>query len=376
MINALSRLLCLAVCSLVVALAGVQSTAQTLDVNIVAAKVVDAEMKQQIAEYVDDVMRDLLDADSPKKVSAARRKLVDPIDDPNATTAFKAALSDMILDRGFDKAVTHDSELVRLNAMIVLSKMTDDKSRALIDAGMVDDSAAVKRWALHALSNRMMMWVVQGDAKLTTKSTAAVKQITTMLNAKQQADPIVVTAGFQALLQFAAPDVAQATPDRLKLISANPGVVNITREALIALLNARVAVHAADPNLSFAAEQIAMTRLGNAMALSPTFDRPTSRGLQQAAYRYCSLILSQVKNGLIGDEAMEDALVMLNQSFVAIGQTAAGAKIKSPPSQFQVRVWIENGQWDNLSNLLINEWKPILAAPPFDLTDQELAVEE
>ncbi len=355
--NALSRPLWAALGLMTVILPGFAASAQFLNPDVIQAQQITADMRQQIQTVVAPAMAELIgftDKTDAKNISQTRKKLLDPMESANATPAFLDAFSETITAK-MDRAVNHDSELVRMNAMILLSRMTDDGSLPLINAGLEDKSVAVERWAMEALRRRVTTWKTReqagsAPANLPAKLTGVVNQI----NAKiaQKPHPIVVAP---ALLAYLAIDTDEA------------------KQALIDQLGKRIELHAGNPSLSYAAEQAAMERFAQLLVVARKFNQDQATGLNRVAFRYAKLILEQAKADKISNEHREDALSMLNQCFTCLGQVAAGAQKNAPAGQAQANGAIINGQWQQLDTLL-NDWAGILRAAPFSLTDADLGL--
>jgi len=350
--NALFRPLSVAVCSLFVLLSAAEASSQVLPQQIIQAERFDATAREAMANMVGPAM-DLLIDGTPAEVSEARETLIAPLKNESASVAFRDTFSAMITGR-MDRAVTSESELVRINAMIVLTRMTDQGSMAHINAGLEDDSPAVQRWAMKALGQRIAWWQSLGNKQAEVR--AGIQTISAKLNQQgAPPHPIVVGPALEILFTINTPE---------------------SRAALIEQLNNRVALHAADPNLSYAPERAAVASFANAMALATTPDTASSAGLARAAHRYSILILSQIKAGSISSSNNASAVGMLSQCVLAHGQVAAGIRKQLPANQAAaINDWIPARRWDDIQALLVDQWVPILGQAPLNLTAENLAVE-
>ncbi|MFN3166020.1 MAG: hypothetical protein ACE37H_03035 [Phycisphaeraceae bacterium] len=350
----MSRKLCAAVCLLAVWASGPDALAQPLGQNIIGAEQIDADMRAKIGAWVAPHVQRLT-AEDPELVSEARRRLTDALNNPNATPAFVDALSEA-LNMPLTPAITHKSVQVRMSAQIVLARMTDDKSKGLIDNGLEDDNVAVQRWAMEALAGRVKTWKAReqagkAPANLRQKLDAVIKQVVGKLD--QNPHPIVVTPGYNVLLAVDSPEA---------------------REALNDQLNKRVALHAQDPSLSYAPEQSAIGAFASRLAIESPYDQKSATGLTRAAFRYAVLIHNQLKAGDIKDGDIEPAKNMLGQCVFALGQVAAGARKNAPANQGQANNWIADDNWDAVQGLLANDWAVILRAAPFNLANEDLGL--
>lgn len=355
--NAVCRPLWAGVCLLAVLMPGLSASGQAfLPQEVIQAEQITPAMTQQIRAVVDASMDKLIDGDA-KAVTEARGKLLGPLENTNASPAFRDAFSEQTTSR-MDKAINHDSALVRMNAMIVLSRMTDEKSMALIASGLVDKSEAVQSWAMKALRNRVVTWKNRAGgnaAGLNAKFDAAIKQVKTKLETEVPPHPIVVGPALETLL------VIDTTAARAELIEQ---------------LSQRIALHKADPNLSYAPEQVVAQRFAGVIALSSPFDQNSANGLSGASFQYAVLIHNQLKAGAIADEKIDSAKDALYQFTTALAQVAAGARTNAPPAQAGLKDAIVKDRWDDIQRLLTNDWAVILRAAPFGLNNEQLGIGE
>lgn len=355
--NALSRPLWAAVCLLTVLLPGFGASAQFLNPDIIQAQAITPDMRQQIQAVVGPAMTELIgfdDKTDARAISQMRKKLLDPMESANATPAFLDAFSETITAK-MDRAVNHDSELVRMNAMIILARMTDDASLPLINAGLEDKSVAVQRWAMEALRRRVVTWkgreaAGKAPTNLEQKLDTVLKQVNAILALNPH--PIVVAPALQIYLAIDSDGA---------------------RQALIEQLTNRIDLHANDLKLSYAPEQAVMERFAQLLVVARKFNQDQANGLNRVAFRYARLILSQASAEKIGKDHLDDALSMLNQSLTCLAQVTAGSQQNVPAGQAQANNAIINSQWKQLDTLL-NEWATILRAAPFNLTDEELGL--
>lgn len=357
--NASFRPLCAAVCLLMVLL-GVPASAQNqiIGANIIQAPQIDAAARQQINAYITPAIADLVSGE-PDKISNARKNLLNPMGNIGASVAFLDAYSEMISAK-MDPAVNHKdlktSVLVRMNAMIIISRLTDDGSMAHIAAGLEDDNVSVQRWAMKGLQERVKTWKNRAkndnNLNIAPKLDGVIKQVVAKLEANQAPHPIVVGPGLLTLFEI-------GTEDAYKALNTQ--------------LNKRVELHEKNPKLSYAPEQGAIQQFAPALSIARPFNTELGAGLNQAAFRYARLILSQAKAGKIGDNELNSALSMLNQSILSMGQVSAGGGKNAPAGQGQASAAIKEERWANLEKLL-TDWAVILRAAPFNLTNQDLGL--
>ena len=345
--HVLLRPLSVAVCLLLTLAAGSAWAAPPLPQRIIAAENPDGEMREQMEEHSNRAMDGLLSAD-PEQIAEARDDVVRTLENDAATAGFLEAYSAMLTAR-LGEAIDHEELLVRVNAMIMLRGMVDQGSRAMLTRGRADENPGVQRLAMQALHQRVLWWQEQGGNAQDINN--AVNEVIALLNQRPAPHSIVVAPA-------------------LRLLYDVPGA----RDALIQQIIERAALHTDDPNLSYAGERDIIARLAYDMSLN--FSGAEAPGIIRAAFLYSQLITNQLQADAINNNARDDAIEMLRQSAQALGQICAGAR-KRPPADQTVAVseWIPSAQWDDLENLLMESWVPILRTAPFGLDDQELGVE-
>jgi len=342
-----------AVCLLFALLGGADASAQFLRQETIEAQEITDTMRQEMLDLVTPAMEKFYSGD-PADLSDARKTLTDPHKNPNATAAFREAFSEIITPR-LAEAVSHDSVLMRINAMIIAGLLTDADSKALIDQALKDDNPAVQRKAMEAIRKRVQYWLTQpagGNRGAAASIEDAVNQVNKMLKARPAPDPIIITPGLLMFLDI-------NTPSSL--------------ETLIGHVNDRLALHVEDPSLSYAPEQAVIERLSVLLTSSP--NAQVAAATNKAAWRYASLIIQQIKADKIDDGRVEMAAGTVGQCLLALGQVAASAQQAPPAGHFQFRAWIKDQNWDALQNLLQDDWVPVLKAPPFSLRDEDFELE-
>ncbi|MFK7788295.1 MAG: HEAT repeat domain-containing protein [Phycisphaeraceae bacterium] len=356
----MSRPLVAVVCSLFVLLTAMPALGQRfMPVEIVEAETITEEMNDRILAMVDPPMFDLVQVEvDPKEVSEAREQLLGLLRPSQPSAAYLDALSKAIGGRMAD-AVSHESPLVRMNAMIILASMVDDGSLVLIDKGMQDKNDAVKHWAVAALGKRVLWWKARIAANagrgLQAKIDGAIAQINKLIDQAQPPHPIVVRAGFDALVKIDT---------------------SLSREALIELLNKRVPLHAADPDLTYAPERSAIESFTNILVSQVPPDMRSIKGYNRALFRYSSLIVDQAKANQIDQDKEKGAHTMLFLCLQGMANVSAAAKApNSPPAAHnEAKGWIVNGRWDELDGLVNEGWRAIQSAAPFQLSATELQI--
>lgn len=360
MINFLSRPLLAVVGSLFIVLCAMPAHGQRfMKPEIIEAESITEDMSDEIIALVDPPLFDMSDEDvAPEEVKEAREQIQSFFRPTNASPAYLEALSKAISER-IGEAVGHNDPIVRMNAMILIGLLVDDGSKALIDKGLKDDNDAVQHWAMVALGKRIQSWQLKqaagGARGIQAKIDAAIGQIKKLVLQETPPHTIVVSAALESLVKVNTP---------------------MSREALIGILNARVALHAADPDLTYSPERSAVESFTNVLVGQVPPDMQSIKGYSQALGRYGALIVDQSKRNQLDPQLEKGAHAMLYLSLQGLANVCAAAKApNSPPANHgQGRDWIKNARWDDLNDLVVKDWGAILQAAPIGLNQQDLAV--
>lgn len=323
-----------------------------LPAEIVQANVITPEMMDRIVEAAEPPTFDLVRIQKTEDITKAREQLLQHFRVNQPSDAFLQALSKAI-NKEIAPAVQHESDLVRINAMIVLGSMVDDGSMVHIDAGLKDKSDAVKRIAMQALGNRMRYW--KGQATGQVKIDNAIKQVLTIVGQAEPPHPAVVGSALQAL-------VLVNTPQSL--------------DALIEILNKRVAWHAENPNAPYDAERAAIENYMGLLVGDRRAGERSNKGMVRAMARYSKLIIGQMQAGRVPEEQVKGGKSMLFQCLQGMANVCATANVKPPKDDDQARNWINNDRWGELLKLVNEDWSVILGGEPFGLKPAELAIED
>ena len=359
--NLLNRPVLAVVCSLFMLLASMPAAGQRfLPPEIVEAEAITEEMNEKILMVVDPLMFDLVRPEpEASEITEVREQLQRLLNTLGGSVAYKDALSKSITNSRLPEAVKHDSPLVRYNAMLILGPMTDAGSESLITTGLNDKNDAVKRGAMQALGKRMLWWKARaaaggaGARGMQAKIDAAINQIVGMVDVAQPPHPIVVGAAFEALLKVDTP---------------------ASRQALIDLLNKRVAMHLADPDLSYSAERGVIEQFANTLSLEAPPDTRSIKGLARAMSRYVSLIDSQFLSNRISEEQEMDNKSMMLQCLNGLARLSAALNAAPPNDQLQAKGWITNSRWDEIAKLINEDWAKTLTGDEFKLKASDLEV--
>lgn len=340
------------VCGLMLAGGPAIGQGQILSQDIKAATgELSAEQQATLAAFVDPLMQGLVGG-IPADISAARTAILREFSSPAATPSFKQAFSNRISTH-MAQAMASEDDLVRINAMIITTQLTNEAAQDLIDKGLSDDNAAVQYWGAKAYRDRVLRAVREdGTNRLPADEQRAIIQRVKQLIATDPA-VAVVQASFEILIALSVPEA---------------------QRELLVLLNDRVVKHVQQPQMSYRAEQEAIRQLTNKFIRERRIEKVDLQGLMSASFRYYVLTTRQVSQGtvlaenLAGHKAMMDAS---HQALAAIGAREQGVQL--PEGYAEVKDLIRLNSWDKLTQIG-QRWQPVLQAPPFELTAQQLLI--
>lgn len=107
-----------------------------------------------IETYVKTWATQMLEAESDQAVVEARRQLLEPVQRqaPVQTTDVVRDAIGRAAAAMLEPAIRSERELVRLNALIVLSQMPTGDSAPILTAGLIDDNRGIRYWAAKAIA--------------------------------------------------------------------------------------------------------------------------------------------------------------------------------------------------------------------------------
>lgn len=338
------------VCGLI--LAGGPATAQILPQEIkTATGELSAEQRAILAEFVDPLMEGLVSGE-PTAVSAGRTAILREFAAPNATPSFKQALSNQVTTH-MAQAMASETDLVRINAMIITTQLTNEAAQELIDKGLSDPNGAVQYWGAKAYRDRVLR-AVNADG---TNRLPASEQREIIQRVKEliDTDPAVavVQSSFEILIALSVPEA---------------------QRELLQLLNDRVAKHAAQPQMSYRADQEAIRQLTSKFIRERRVERADLKQMVSASYRYFALTAQQMGRGIVLDENQPGHKAMMDSSHQALAAICAREQgVELPEGYAEVKDLIKLNSWERLQQIS-QRWQPVLQAPPFELAAQELMI--
>ncbi|MEM1353364.1 MAG: hypothetical protein AAGC44_02165 [Planctomycetota bacterium] len=333
-------------------LTGAPTFGQILPQDIKAATgELTEEQRASLAEFVDPLMEGLV-AGNPADISTARTIILREFNSPAATPEFKEAFSNQI-GKHMSQAMGAEDELVRINAMIITTRLTTDLAQELIDQGLSDSNAAVQYWGAKAYRDRVLRMVdEQGRSRLPNDEQQKIIQRVKELI---ETDPVVavVQSSFEILIALSVPEAQRELLDQL---------------------NNRVTKHAQQPQMSYRAEQEALRQLTNKFIRERRVEKRDQQALMSASFRYFMLTTRQMNRGVVlpenqaGHKAMMDTS---HQALAAIGAREQGVEL--PEGFAEVKDLIRLNSWEKLTQVG-QRWQPVLQAPPFELIAQQLLI--
>ncbi len=354
-----------------VLLLGVTATAQERIPQsvITATGVMSQADKDAVASYLNrwaGVFKEAVTNEqiSDSAISEARDRLVTPVGTPGATDLFKGYYSRSTAQQ-LTPLLKDKRLIVRLNAMIVATRLTDASAIDMGRAGLADESPAVRYWAAKAISNLSKAVNSAGEPILDTRLKLQLLRELADAGANEDSSEVLL----QLFEGMAGMDLPSA-PDRV-----------------MDLLGARLRFHVDRPYEPYLAESAGLRATYRQLLERSTrgnIDPAHVRKLAAVAHRYLNLIsnnLADAKEAARPDgsgnpvtpqlEADHRAMLELCDfalQFCHEQSKSTATKPKSLDSMIAFR------QWREIHRVVVEDWGKILAAPPFNLLPGELAI--
>lgn len=327
-------------------------SAPTLDRSLVQkTSPLTVDELRQIDRYVDHYLAALQQAEEADAAVRARDRLIEPFElggTPSFVVAYSSALSRKLV------AVASTTEpIVGVNAMIVAAKLVDPGAIDLIRTGLSNQQNLVVRY-----------W--------------AAKNIETLINAMRARDAAQPTPADQRKLLEAITSAAQSETNDYVSMHLLPAITSLTipeaPEALVGMLDRRLASHAANPRLPIGPEAQSMQRLYQQLVSAQLNNRPIDmklvRELARVAFRYLSLSVELLAAGTTGP-ATDDYVRMRD---VADATLRWAAPLLDPAVKLPAKVADAGGNANRL-RVIVADWQVILSKPPYSFTAQDLQLE-
>lgn len=300
--------------------------------------------QNQINEHVSRGVAQLVSGDR-QEVSAGRRWLVEPFSRPGVTEMFLAsyspAISRELIASG---ALENESPLVRTNAMIVASHLSDSGVVLLIRQGLTDAAPSVRYWAA--------VTAINAGGKLSQSDQESVLNV---LNARWQ-EEMSIDVLEKILLAMDALRTPQAG---LQLLAA---------------LNHRVNIHAGDPALPIRAEVeglqgVTVRTFTNLTAPGQTVNPAMLRQLVIVLFRYFDLSNRLLTNPQTPEANREDLhrLTRIAGNFLPRLTQRLAPEARLPAGQ-------PSATDDSINRLLVEEWRRALTSSQVGIAAGDLSV--
>lgn len=306
-----------------------------------------------VRDFIAAAIADLT-ADDPAQVMDARRRLIDPLTLPNTSEIFAQAYSSH-LKLQLPPALSHPRLIVRLNAVIVASYLTDRTAIELLAVPLADEAPAVRYRAAKAV----------GMIVTRARISSAADRVAT----ERQALQLLMTHSKQET----APEAWQPLLESLSVLR-----IPEARLALLDALNRRVDEHARRPGMPLVAEHTGLINVyrgvveqslqpdGIEMAIVAALARTTCRYMVLSART-----LSQVPD-------LDDAIEAQHREMITAADTVLRWLMRDhlklavtlPPA---VAPKVRDGLWAEI-RLDADRWQALLGESRLGLTAADLEV--
>lgn len=314
---------------------------------VMSSSSLSSAQQNQVNQYVADGMNKLTSGD-PAQIAEGRRRLVDPFTLPGVTDLFLAAYSPAISRELVAREVlSHESPVVRTNAMIVASRLSDGGVVLLIQQGLKDTSPSVRYWAATTAANTGGQ-LNAGDRKAILRA----------LNASWEKEASI--------------NVLE------KILVAMDGL-NTPEAALqlLQVLNHRVDIHAGDPSMPINAELEGLqgVTVRTFTELTGSNHQVSPEMLKQlviALFRYLDLSTTLQQNPAASGQT-EDLrrLTLIAGNYLP----RLAPRIVADPKNLRLPGGTVAPNDPAATRLLVEEWRRTLTSGPFGITQGQLVIE-
>ncbi len=318
-----------------------QSATLPTEVVMSSASLTPAQ-QNQINQFVVRSV-ELLLSNEPASVSQGRRQLLDTFTLPGISEMFLASYSPAISrELNGRNALEHESVLVRTNAMIVASRLSDGGVVSLIRQGLTDKNEGVRYWAAVTAAN--------AGPKLSQADQQVIQ--TVLSNIWQQEKSIDVLEKMLVAMD------ALRTPQSSML--------------LLQALNHRVMLHVADPSLPIKAEleglQGVTVRTFSALtAPGQSVEPQVLKQLVIVLFRYFDLATALQANQATPQAHLEDLRTITRLAGNFLPRLAARLDVTLTSRQV-------NPADVNANRLLAEEWRRALTTSAAGISTGDLSI--
>ncbi len=333
---------------------------------IVAQTAFNDTQRQAITAYVSRWAGVLNEATTNEQVfdtqvSDARQKLLSPIRTPGATDFFKKRYS-VAVSEAIAPLLDADRLIVRLNVMIVVTKLTDDGAIALAEKGIKDPSPSVRYWAAKATISIAETVDSQGNPILDVKGRLAMLRALEEVGTTEESTEVLQ----QVMLAMSAMNVPSAI------------------DRVLDLLDARLKWHVDRPYEPYLAESAGLRAVYQTLLRAPAPNPAQIRKLAHVSHRYMNLISRNLADAAdkaqtegienpINRELEMDHAAMLELAEYALQyvHSEIGSQESMPISIIQ-KIPFRN--WKEINLIAVDGWGKVLKAPPLSFTPGDLAI--
>lgn len=321
--------------------AGPARAQDNLSTDLVTAEALTSEQQQTVQRYLAQWGEQLRTADA-SQITPARQRLIEPMNNPTGPSEAFLSYYSPRLATYLEEALDSDRLIVRLNAMIVATRMASNEALPLIEKGLVDENAGVRYWAAKAVQH-----LAENDAWTQQQGRNLLARLVNQLGTEQTGWVVQ-----QLMLATVELDVPEASGQVLDA------------------LNQRVQDHFQEPGRSLQAEQAGLDRLWRQMIADERESR-TRRQLARTAYRYMRLAGTHLSRGNIPEEHQASYATVIEDAdriMRTLNEQLNGSQdVPEVPAQA-----VRQQDWDRVL-VIADRWEQVLQGPPFNFLREELA---
>lgn len=292
---------------------------------------------------------------SDAEISEARDRLLGPVRTVGMSDAFASHYADRAA-KSLVAMMASDRLAIRLNTMIVATRLPDDATARLAVIGLKDPAPGVRYWAAKAL--------------------------TSLLNADTRSGrPILDTQARLLLIQeLQSVGKGETSVEALREILAAMTATGLPSAAhrVLELLESRLVVHANNPDAPCFAEAIGLRDAYRALldrSIRGTATLADLRKLAGISQRYMHQIAANLAaDPKVDNEQLEGRTLLIEIASIALNFCHEEAKITQPPPA-DTRTAIDNQQWNQVLTIAVDGWGALLRGEPFNFTDEELSLD-
>lgn len=297
-------------------------------------------------------------------ISEARDRLISPVRTPGVTDLFKFSYS-RATSKKLLPLLKSERLVIRLNAMIIATRLTDESVLDLGLAGLKDEAPSVRYWAATSIGTLAKAVNSAGKDVLPTKTKLQVLRDLGDMGAEEESAEVL-----QKVLEAMAGMDLPSAPKRV-----------------MDLLSDRLKYHVNRPYEPYLAETGGLFAVFKRLldqSVRSTVDPADVRTLAGLSQRYMNLIsknLAEAKElakaegseNPINPQLEADHGAMLDLCDKAL--QFSHDQLKSPERMPEsISSMIQFDQWDKINKIAVAEWGAVLLKPPFSFTPADLAI--